>query len=69
MNVYNNGEENIWTCFDCGEKLEKKVVKVTYLSGNFQVELLKCPKCGMVLVTEDLALGKMLEVEKNLEDK
>ena len=28
-----------------------------------------CPSCGMVLVPEELATGKMLEVEKILEDK
>jgi hypothetical protein len=35
----------------------------------FPVDLPKCPKCGQVLITEDLALGKMAEVEKLLEDK
>lgn len=68
MNI--NKEEKVpWLCSKCGTKLENVLVKVKYLSGNFEVELLKCPKCGMVLITEDLALGKMLEVEKGLEDK
>jgi hypothetical protein len=40
-----------------------------YLDANFEVELMKCPSCNMVLVEEDLALGRMLEVEKSLEDK
>ena len=29
----------------------------------------KCPKCGIVFVPEELALGKMLHVEKSLENK
>jgi len=33
------------------------------------VELPACAVCGLVLVPEALALGKMLEVEKILEDK
>lgn len=68
MNFYKD-EKVPWLCSKCNEKLEKSLVKVKYLNGNFEVELLKCPKCGKVLITEDLALGKMLEVEKGLEDK
>jgi len=30
---------------------------------------LKCPGCNMVFIDEELATGKMLEVEKELEDK
>lgn len=33
------------------------------------IDLPRCPKCGLVLITEELARGKMLEVEKALEDK
>ena len=29
----------------------------------------KCPKCGFVYVPEELALGKVLAVERALEDK
>lgn len=58
-----------WKCGRCGAELVPGKVKLAYLGGNFEVELLKCPSCGMVLVTEDLAMGKMLEVEKSLEDK
>ena len=37
--------------------------------GNFEIELLECPVCKNVLITEELASGQMLEVEKSLEDK
>lgn len=58
-----------WICDKCKEKLILSKVKAAYLGGNFEVELLKCPKCGNVFIGEELALGKMLEVEKGLEDK
>ena len=58
-----------WICDKCKEKLVLNKVKATYLSGNFEVDLLTCPKCHNVYVGEELALGKMLEVEKTLEDK
>lgn len=58
-----------WSCADCGQPLEPGKVDVSYLGNSFQVELLKCPNCGQVLIPEELALGKMAEVEKALEDK
>jgi DNA-directed RNA polymerase subunit RPC12/RpoP len=62
-------KNNKWKCYRCGEELQLGKVNLKYLEGNFEVELLRCPKCGMVLLTEELATGKMLEVEKSLEDK
>lgn len=58
-----------WLCVDCGEPLVPGKVDISYLGNSFQVELLKCPHCGQVLIPEELALGKMVEVEKALEDK
>jgi len=58
-----------WICDKCKMELAPNKVKVSYLGGNFEVELMKCPECGAVFIGEDLALGKMLEVEKGLEDK
>lgn len=65
-----NDEANMtWICDKCNEKLEMKKTSVLYLDADFQVELLQCPKCGMVFIDEELARGKILEVEKALEDK
>ncbi len=64
-----SGQNFSWICDKCKEKLVPGQVKVSYLGGNFEVELLKCPRCNRVFISEDLALGKMLEVEKGLEDK
>ena len=65
----NKNEQDIpWICDKCKEKLLLEKVKVSYLGGNFEVELMKCPKCNNVFIGEELALGKMLEVEKGLED-
>lgn len=63
-------EQNLpWICDKCKKNLVLSKVKVCYLGGNFEVDLMKCPECGAVYIGEDLALGKMLEVEKGLEDK
>lgn len=61
-------EDGGWQCA-CGEKLKPKKVNVEYLNSVFTVELLACDKCGLVLIPETLALGKMLAVEQLLEDK
>ncbi len=53
----------------CNKPLQPTKVNVTYLNSVFNVELMACPECGVILVPENLAVGKMLEVEKLLEDK
>ncbi len=58
-----------WICTSCGKPLELGKVNISYLGNAFPVDLLTCPRCGLVLIPEELALGKMAEVEKALEDK
>ncbi|KAB1441354.1 DVU_1557 family redox protein [Pseudodesulfovibrio senegalensis] len=58
-----------WSCDACGEPLVPAPVDLEYLDSRFTVELPRCAKCGFVLIPEALAMGKMLEVEKLLEDK
>lgn len=57
------------TCLACNVALETGKVEASYLGQSFPVDLPRCPKCGFVFVSEDLALGKMLKVEQALEDK
>lgn len=59
----------IWVCGKCQRPMELRKVSVTYMDGSFPVDLPVCPSCGQVFVPEELALGKMAEVEKALEDK
>jgi len=58
-----------WVCFTCNVPLTTGKVRVSYLDSAFPVDLQRCPVCGQNYVPEDLALGKMAEVEKTLEDK
>lgn len=62
-------EKTPWICDKCNEELKLAKVKVAYLGGNFEVELMQCPKCKMVIIDKYLALGQMFEVEQGLEDK
>lgn len=56
-------------CARCGVPLAPGPVTLSYLGSSFPVELYKCPQCGLVYIPEALALGKMDQVEKALEDK
>lgn len=69
MNLSFLPDDMNWICRPCGEKLESGTVELHYLENVFRVELPICPKCSAVLISEDLAVGRMLEVEQLLEDK
>ena len=56
-------------CAKCNIALTPGKVTLTYLNSSFPVDLYRCPKCGLVYIPEDLALGKMEMAEKALEDK
>lgn len=56
-------------CEKCKVPLVKADAVFTYLENSFPVEMPVCSKCGFIYVPEDLALGKVLSVEKVLEDK
>ena len=62
-------EDMDWTCKPCGEKLQPGMVKLSYLGNDFNVQLPVCPKCGAVLIFEELATMQIHEVEQLLEDK
>ena len=58
-----------WKCYRCQRELVVGPVTVTYLGNRFTTDLPHCPGCGLILISEELALGKMAEVEQILEDK
>jgi hypothetical protein len=49
--------------------LEPAKIELTYQGHTFPVDVLCCPVCGEPLIPEDLAKGKMAEVEQTLEEK
>lgn len=67
MNLSEEAKE--WSCSACGKPLEVVKVGFTYMKGNFEVELPACGGCGLVLISEELANGKMADAERILEDK
>jgi len=62
-------ESGTWRCVCCDAPLDPNQIVVSYLNSVFTISLPTCPKCGLTLVPEALALGRMAEVEQLLEDK
>lgn len=58
-----------WMCGRCNLTLENRKTQVSYLGNVFVIDLPTCPGCGLVVVTEEAATGKMAEAEQVLEDK
>lgn len=56
-------------CAKCGVPLEIGKTDLRYQKQTMTANLLKCPKCGQVYISEALVKGKMFEVERALEDK
>lgn len=70
-NVYDTGLEETprLICTLCDELLVPRQITLSYLNSSFPVELPACPVCGQYFIPEELATGKILHVEKSLEDK
>ena len=58
-----------WRCAPGDHALELRSVTLSYLVAGFPVKLPACVEHGLVLISEELATGRMLEVEQALEDK
>lgn len=56
-------------CARCDKALIPRSVTLSYMNSAFPVELPACPLCDMVYIPEELATGRILRVEKSLEDK
>jgi ribosomal protein S27AE len=56
-------------CGLCGVEFENMKTQFSYLGHSFHAETPRCPKCGQVFIPEELAKGRMTEVETALEDK
>ncbi len=56
-------------CMKCQVPLELAPVDLCYLGHSFTQELPRCPRCGQMLVPEELVQDKIQPVEITLEDK
>lgn len=59
----------IWVCSNCSLPLETTKAQMRYVGSVFTIDVPMCPQCGVVLITEEMAVNKMAEAEQLLEDK
>jgi hypothetical protein len=57
-------------CSKCKLPLEFKAVSIDYLDYHFNNEKVpRCPKCGIIYLSEEFVNGKATKLETTLEDK
>ena len=56
-------------CCKCDAPMEEKKTVFLYLGQEIIHTVLRCPVCGQVFIPEDLAKGKIADVETMLEEK
>jgi hypothetical protein len=49
--------------------MEEMEAHFSYLKRTFKHKVMRCPACGQIYIPEDLAKGRMREVEYTLEEK
>lgn len=62
-------EQPTLKCMKCDRELVLSKIVFEYMGHTVAHEVPACPKCGKVYVSEELAEGRMSEVEQLLEDK
>ena len=58
-----------WHCFKCKERMEETEIELVYMEINGKGEGLRCPKCGVGYITEEIAVDKIARTEKMIEEK
>ena len=69
--LYDTGlpQANELICAKDKVPLVPRQVTLSYMDSAFPVTLPACPVCGQLYIPEELATGRILHVEKSLEDK
>lgn len=62
-------ENKVVVCFQCQKELQPIKTYLNYLGHSFYADILKCPECGEIYIPEELARGRIADVEMQLEDK
>lgn len=62
-------EKKKMLCGKCGVPLEESLVDFNYMGYAFSAEVPRCPECGFVYISEELAMGRIRDVEMALEVK
>jgi uncharacterized protein with PIN domain len=56
-------------CAKCNVELEKDRTNFRYLGHELHADVLKCPSCGQVYLSEEMVKDRIVKAESSLEDK
>ena len=62
-------ERKTMMCCKCQKEMKPGKTTFNYLGHSFYTDILKCPECGEIFISEELVRGRITEVEMQLEDK
>ena len=57
------------SCAKCHGRLQEARVNFRYLKHEMHADVLKCPSCGQVYLSEKMVKDRIVRVELSLEDK
>jgi hypothetical protein len=58
-----------WHCFKCKVKMVNGRVRMSYLGKIVPIQGIKCPRCGVAYLPEEIVLGKVAKAEEMIENK
>jgi len=58
-----------WYCFEDKVKLEEADVTLSYITMNKSFEGLRCPKCGVQYLPEEVVMTEVHPAEEELDSK
>lgn len=61
--------QNNWVCNKCNAQMEVRETSFEYMRLSFSMPLPRCPICGLVYISEEIAKEKLAKVEIELEEK
>ena len=61
--------DGVLICEHCDAGMKEMEAEFSYLNRSFRHKVMRCPVCGLAYIPEELARGRMREVEMALEDK
>ena len=62
-------QPRVLICHRCQLELKPHKADFGYLGHSFFADVPRCPGCGLVFIPEELAKGRIQDVEMQLEDK
>ena len=58
-----------WYCFRCKEETVAGTLQMSYLEQKVPIGGIRCTKCGVAYLTEDMVVDRVAKAEEMIENK